>query len=290
MEAKRILAVHDLSCYGAASLGIVIPMLTAFGYKVVAFPSVILSSTTDLDRDPVALDTTEWMYKVVTRWKEQRMTFDAIYTGWLGDPRQIALLINLCEQSQHEKTTIFIDPVLGDGGALYPCQEELAKVMNGLVGIAHVITPNPTEAALLLGKQPRDCGVEEDGTVTVDNVYELANALALVYPRALPIIKSVVSENRIGVCVRFTSDNTMGVKKPVTKIILGTRMTAPSVGGTGDLFASLLIGHWLKNDQSNQYDKVIMIESVVKTISKVMMTVQRGKKKDLPFRDLLHIN
>ncbi|OGY46282.1 MAG: hypothetical protein A3J65_01860 [Candidatus Buchananbacteria bacterium RIFCSPHIGHO2_02_FULL_45_11b] len=266
------------------------PVLTAFGYKVVAFPSVILSSTTDIDRDPVALDTTEWMHKVVARWKEQHMTFDAIYTGWLGDPRQIALLVNLCEQSQHEKITIFVDPVLGDDGALYPGQEELVKVINGLVGIAHVITPNPTETALLLGKQPRDCGVEEDGTVTVNNVYELLNALTLVYPRVLPIIKSVVSGNRIGVCVRFTSDNTTGVKKPITKMILGTRTTAPSVGGTGDLFASLLIGRWLKyiNSQSNQYDKATMIKSVVKTISEVMITIQRGKIKDLPFRDLLH--
>ena len=45
----RILVAHDLSCRGNASLGIVIPVLTSAGYEVVALPTVLLSSTTDID-------------------------------------------------------------------------------------------------------------------------------------------------------------------------------------------------------------------------------------------------
>lgn len=290
METKCVLTVHDLSCHGVASLGVAIPILTAFGCKVVALPSVLLSSTTDIDQDPVALATTEWMCKVMARWKEQGLRFDAIYTGWLGDPKQVSLIVDICKQPQCEKALIFIDPVLGDSGTLYPCQEELAKVMNELVKRAHVITPNPTEAAILLGRQPQDCGVKEDGTISVGLARELANALATTYPKTLSIIKSVVSENRIGVCVRFTRGNTADVKKSVTKIMLCPRTTAPPVGGTGDLFASLLIGRWLKciDVQSNPHDKAVVIKSVVKTISEIMRTVQHNKIKDLPFRNLLH--
>lgn len=290
MEIKCVLAVHDLSCHGVASLGVAMPVLTAFGYKVVTLPSVLLSSTTDIDQDPVALATTEWMCKVVTRWKEQGLKLDAIYTGWLGDSKQVSLIVDLCKQSQYKKTIIFIDPVLGDSGTLYPCQEELAKVMNELVMHAHVITPNPTEAALLLKRRPQDYGIKEDGTISIDLVHELADALATAYPKALPIIKSVVSENRIGVCARFTQDNTTDIKKSVTKMMLGPRTAAPPVGGTGDLFASLLIGRWLKciNNQSNQHNKITVIKSVVKTMSEVMRTVQRDRIKDLPFRNLLH--
>lgn len=290
METKRILAVHDLSCHGAASLGIAIPMLTAFGYKVVALPSVILSSTTDIDQDPVALSTTEWMHKVIVRWKEQQLAFDAIYTGWLGDSKQIFFLADLCKQLQHKKTIIFVDPVLGDDGVLYPCQEELAKVMNELVAQAHVITPNPTEAALLLGRQPKNCGVKEDGTVTIDQARELVSALTMTYPEALPILKSVVSQDQIGVCIQFTPDNSLGIEKPFTKILLETRTTAFSVGGTGDLFASLLIARWLKRNlscQSSQQDKVAVIGSVVKTLSEIMRTKQGESMNDLPFRKLL---
>jgi len=164
--------------------------------------------------------------------------------------------------------------------------------MNKLVMRAHVVTPNPTEAALLLQKQPRDYGIGEDGTVTVEKACELINDLAMVYPKTLPIVKSVASENRIGVCIRFTKNNTADIKKSVTKILLGTRTPAPSVGGTGDLFSSLLVARWLQNklnNQSNQHDKTVVIESVIKTMSKVMKSIQRENMSDLPFRKLLHV-
>ena len=222
-EQKRVLAVHDLSCYGTASLGVAVPVLTAFGHEVVAFPSVILSSTTDIDRDPIALETTDWMRKVIDRWNEHRVTFDAIYTGWLANPKQIDLLTELCEVSVHDKTTVFIDPVLGDGGMLYPSHEKLAKEMNRLVVKAQVITPNPTEAALLLKKSPQGYGVKEDGTISAALAEDIVADLATAYPHALPIIKSVTEGDFIGVCVRFTSDNTSRIRKPVTKTILATR-------------------------------------------------------------------
>ena len=62
-------------------MGLAIPVLTAMGHEVIALPSVILSSTTDIDNDPIILETTSWMHKVVERWKERNLIFDAIYTG-----------------------------------------------------------------------------------------------------------------------------------------------------------------------------------------------------------------
>lgn len=86
-KQKRVLSVHDLSCHGTTSLGIVIPILTAFNHEVVVLPSVILSSTTDIDQNPITLETTDWMGQVIDRWDKRGMIFDAIYTGWLGDPK-----------------------------------------------------------------------------------------------------------------------------------------------------------------------------------------------------------
>ena len=291
-EQKRVLAVHDLSCYGTASLGVAVPVLTAFGHEVVAFPSVILSSTTDIDRDPIALETTDWMRKVIDRWNEHRVTFDAIYTGWLANPKQIDLLTELCEVSVHDKTTVFIDPVLGDGGMLYPSHEKLAKEMNRLVVKAQVITPNPTEAALLLKKSPQGYGVKEDGTISAALAEDIVADLATAYPHALPIIKSVTEGDCIGVCVRFTSDNTSRIRKPVTKTILATRTGSVFVGGTGDLFASLVVGKWLKQElgrDSNKDKKLAIVKSSVETISSLMEVVQRGNMRTLPFRNLLAI-
>ena len=292
MEIKKILAVHDMSCHGAASLGIAIPILTAAGHKVIALPSVILSSTTDIDQDPVALSTTKWMSQVVKRWKKQNLKFDAIYTGWLGDPTQIPIICELCEQPQNKNAMVLIDPVMGDNGILYPSQQELAKVINELVKHAHVITPNPTEAALLAGLLPKDFNIADDGTIAVEMAHELANALSEQYPRALSIIKSVVSKNRIGVCIKYTSDNTANVKNSVTKEILGERAPAPSMGGTGDLFASLLIARWLKAEiskTSSHVEKNVVIRSVIETMSGMMKSVGVNQI-DLPFRNLLSCN
>jgi len=291
-ERKRILTVHDLSCIGTASLGVAVPVLTAFGHEVVAFPSVILSSTTDIDPDPVALETTHWMRQVVNRWKERNIIFDAIYTGWLGGPKQIDLLTELCEGSIHDRTTVFIDPVLGDGGQLYPCQEELAKEMNRLVMKAQVITPNPTEAALLLKKRPQEYGVKEDGTINAALAEDMVADLATAYPGTLAIVKSVVAEESIGVSVRFTPDNTVNLQHPVTETILAKRTEKSSVGGTGDLFACLVVGNWLRQKldrQSSKDDKLAIIKSSVETISNIMEAVKRGNLNILPFRSLLRL-
>lgn len=293
MEIKRILTVHDLSCNGTASLGIAIPVLTAFGHEVVAFPSVILSSTTDIDRDPIALETTHWMHQVVDRWNKHNITFDAIYTGWLGNPKQIDLLTKLCEESIHDRATVFIDPVLGDGGKLYPSQKELAKEMCRLVKKAQVITPNPTEAALLLNKRPHELGVKEDGTICAALAEDMVADLATTFPGALPIIKSVVEGDSIGVCVRFSADNTGRLQRSVTETILATRTGLTSVGGTGDLFASLLVGDWLKQElgrQGSREEKLTIIRSTVEIISGIMETVQQSSMNSLPFRNLLLID
>lgn len=291
-EQKRILAVHDLACHGTTSLGIVIPVLTAFDHEVVVLPTVILSSTTDIDQDPIALETTNWMGKVLARWDKRGMIFDAIYTGWLGNPKQIDLLTQLFEVSPHDKTTVFVDPVLGDGGELYPSRKELANEMSRLVTKAQVITPNPTEAALLLKKHPQEYGVKEDGTISAELAEDMIVNLSTTFPSTLAVVKSVVWKDSIGVCVRFTSDNTFEIQEPVTETILATRTGQTYVGGTGDLFTTLLVGRWLKQElgrQSNQFEKLAIIRSSVETISSIMDIVQRDNRHTLPFRSLLYV-
>lgn len=202
------------------------------------------------------------------------------------------MLTQLFEASPHDKTTVFVDPVLGDSGELYPHQEKLAKEMGRLVRRAHVITPNPTEAALLLKKHPQEYGIKEDGTINAELAEDMVANLSATYPSTLAVVKSVVWKDSIGVCVRFTADNTFGMREPVTETILATRARTASTVGTGDLFASLLVGHWLKQElgrQSNQFEKLDIIRFSVETISSIMDTMQRDSWDLLPFRSLLHV-
>ena len=50
---------------------------------------------------------------------------------------------------------LICDPVMGDEGRVY-VNEALKAAILRLVQKADVITPNPTESALLLGEKPED--------------------------------------------------------------------------------------------------------------------------------------
>jgi pyridoxine kinase len=53
----------------------------------------------------------------------------------------------------NENQFVVIDPVLGDNGKIYgPINKEMVKEMKSLIQKANIITPNLTEAALLLEK------------------------------------------------------------------------------------------------------------------------------------------
>ena len=87
----------------------------------------------------------------------QKMDFypDGIYTGFLADEEQADKILDFLRRFRKEKTMVLVDPVMGDNGNAYGIYTEgLREKMLQLVGNAHVITPNLTEALLLLyGKE-----------------------------------------------------------------------------------------------------------------------------------------
>ena len=85
---------------------------------------------------------------------------DGIYTGFLADEEQADKILDFLRRFRKEKTMVLVDPVMGDNGSAYGIYTEgLREKMLQLVGNAHVITPNLTEALLLLyGKE----GMEKD--------------------------------------------------------------------------------------------------------------------------------
>ena len=84
-------------------------------------------------------------------WKKMDFHPDGIYTGFLADSLQADKAVEFIEQFAKEDTKILIDPVMGDNGEEYSVYTEaLCEKMRFLVRRATVITPNLTEALLLL--------------------------------------------------------------------------------------------------------------------------------------------
>lgn len=103
------------------------------------------------------------MPKIIAQWKKLEVEFDAIYTGYLGSPRQIQIVSDFIRDFRRPDSLIVADPVLGDNGRLYTNFDgEMIKEMRHLITKADVITPNLTELFYLLDKPYKADNTDEE--------------------------------------------------------------------------------------------------------------------------------
>ena len=147
---KKIAVLNDLSGMGKCSLTAAIPVISVMGIQACPLPTAVLSAQTGFP-SYYCDDYTDRMDAIMEEWKKMDFHPDGIYTGFLADARQADKAVEFIEQFAKEYTKILIDPVMGDNGEEYPVYTEaLCEKMRFLVRRATVITPNLTEALLLL--------------------------------------------------------------------------------------------------------------------------------------------
>ena len=157
---KRAALLNDLSCFGKCSLTVAAPVVSAWGVEAVPLPTAVLSAQTAFP-GYIMRDFTREMEEFSAQWETLGLEFDCIYTGFFANGAQIDFARRFIERFAKDDTLILVDPVLGDNGALYGCfGPEQVEKMRQLCRMAHVITPNRTEAALLAGL-PADTPAEE---------------------------------------------------------------------------------------------------------------------------------
>ncbi len=88
---KRIATIQDISCLGKCSLTVALPIISAMGVEACVVPTAILSTHTMIDGYTFR-DLTEDMPLICNHWKKENFIFDAIYTGYLGSKRQLAIV------------------------------------------------------------------------------------------------------------------------------------------------------------------------------------------------------
>lgn len=153
---KRIAAIHDLSGFGKVSLTVAIPILSAMGFQVCPLPTAVLSSNTEFAGFKF-VDLTEHMRGFIEHWKSMQITFDAIYSGFLGSHLQIEMVKDFIDHFRAPNQLVVVDPVLGDDGKLYDSMTpDMVSEMKTLISRADVITPNLTEACALLDLEYRE--------------------------------------------------------------------------------------------------------------------------------------
>lgn len=235
MPVKRVAAIHDLSGYGKASLTVVIPTLSAMGIQVCPLPTALLSTHTGISGSTF-LDLTAEMRKIIAHWKSLNLAFDAIYSGFLGSPEQVDVVLDFIKDFSKNKPLVLVDPVLGDDGALYSTMNnEMVEKMRELVKMANVVTPNLTEAALLTGRK-------FDSFMTLRDLEECARKISSLGPRYV-VITSAYRVNE------YYKEGGMAIfdKMQDACQFVTYRQLSGNFSGTGDLFASVLLGDLLQD-------------------------------------------
>ncbi len=253
--------MHDLSCYAKSSLTVVIPTLSMMGIEVSPLPTALLSTQTDGFPHFYYKDLNTELTSIVDHWKSLDLHFDAIYSGFIGNDVSVATLIDFVNWQKKYNPLVIVDPVMGDFGSLYnPITPHLVKHMKQLVEIADVVTPNITEAALILDE-------EYDANLSVETASLWARRIAEKGP-AYVVITSVMEKNN-SLVVSYDAC--------LNKLSHFSQLHIPvSYPGCGDLFSSILTGRLLQG--------VDFSASVADAAYLVKKAVEYSHEKGFPVR------
>lgn len=224
---KKIAVINDLSGYGRCSLTVVIPILSALKIQCCPVPTSILSNHTGFSTYFFD-DYTDKMPQYIEQWKKLKLSFDGIYSGFLGSEAQIQIVIDMIKEFRTEETLVIIDPIMGDHGKAYQTYTpEMCNRMKELVGYGNIVTPNLTEACILTGREYREEGFKRG-----------------VLSRMASEIQSLGPESVVITGVKEGSFVTNVVlEKNGEPHFIRTRHVGNERPGTGDVFSSIIAAY-----------------------------------------------
>ncbi|MCZ3542706.1 PfkB family carbohydrate kinase [Lactobacillus gasseri] len=219
---EKILVSQDLSCFGQVSLSVALPILGACGYQPDVLPTAILSTHTGGFGDNTFLNLNSEMSKIIAHWRDQKIDFKNLYLGYLGKE---AIDFWLSHISDFKDSNVLLDPAMADSGKLYHgLDTDYVTKMRILAKSATILTPNLTEACLLLGKNYRDFSINE--------IKKLALELKERFKLKEVVITGILMKEKIKM---------VGVSANDQVFVIENEKVGRSFFGTGDMFASSLL-------------------------------------------------
>ena len=221
----RIAAIHDISGFGKCSLTVALPVISASGVECACLPTALLSTHTGGFEDFTFKDLSDEMLPIARHWRKESITFNGIYSGYLASAKQEETLEEIIDLIANEKTQIIVDPVMADNGRYYSnLGNDMCLAFRRLIGKAHIITPNITEAALLTGLP------YSEGPHDTEYLASLMNGLSKLCSGIIAITGVCPDKNSVGV---YAVDTKTG-----ESCLCANTKEDGIFCGTGDLFAS----------------------------------------------------
>lgn len=240
MMNTKVLTIQDISCVGQCSLTVALPIISACGVETCILPSAVLSTHTGGFRGFTFRDLTEDMPDIAAHWKKEGISFQAIYTGYLGSAKQIAYVQDIMRELSARECLHIVDPAMADNGMLYTgFDQAFVNEMKKLCFSADIILPNITEACLIT-----DTAYQE----TYDRAYIDALVEKMVRAGAKMIILT-------GVSFRDETTGVLIYENGETRYYEHKRI-ANGCHGTGDIYASAFTGAMMRGHRAYDAAKI----------------------------------
>ena len=273
LPPRRIAAIHDFSCVGRCALTVVIPTLSVMGYQTIPLPTALLSSHTGGFEGLYFRDLTADMHQIAAHFDRLEMTFGSIYTGFLGSVEQISVVREFIERfgktpdETGKAPLVLVDPVMGDDGVLYATYtKELADGMRELGTHAEVLTPNLTEACFLTDTLYKDTA-QMDEVDAEEYVLGLLEKLSHVCHGKIVVTGIGLAGGIVANAGRDDDGRIFWIKRACQDI---------SYPGTGDIFASVLLGALMQGDSFET--------ACTRAADFIVLLITESQKIDTPVR------
>ena len=263
-KQRRIAVIHDLSGVGKCSLTVALPVISASGVECACLPTALLSTHTGGFTNFTFKDLSDEMLPIAKHWREEKIEFDGIYSGYLASAKQEEMLEEIIDILASQDTKIIVDPVMADNGKYYSnLGHDMCLAFRRLCARAHIITPNITEAALLTDLPYREGQHEQEYIdCLIDGLSKLCTGI-------IAITGVRPDEKNVGVYAVNTKTN--------EKCLCVGPAKEGIFCGTGDIFASALAALTLRG--------VNLKDAVDAAISLVSESIERTVERDTPRRN-----
>jgi len=218
MPTLKVLIINSYAVHGTASLKAATAIL---GSRALPVPSVMLNGLTNMpyvQKQPTPFkELLEGTFRLIVH-RNQKVI---LCIGYLGNPDQVDLILEMIAQYRDYIQTIITDPISGDHGHSY-VPEDIIRRWPELVRISDFTFPNLTELRLLTGYPPND---SQSPDVYLESFEKLFPATRLVVTSIAPDTTS------IGILYRHRHQSFRYNHQELPQ----------HFGGTGDAFVSYFI-------------------------------------------------
>ncbi|CAL4068468.1 unnamed protein product [Meganyctiphanes norvegica] len=189
--------------------------------------------------------------------------YSHLLTGYIGSKSFLETVRDVVRHlKQINPNLIYVcDPVMGDNGKMYVPEDLLPVYQEHIVALADIITPNQYEAELLSGIQ-------------IKSEADIVSVMDWFHSKGVKTV--VLSSTDLGTENELLCMASSVVEGVCTRLRINVPRFPVNYTGTGDLFASLLLG-WM---HKTNHDLKKSVENTMSTMQRILQrTLEKAREQ-----------